>query len=306
MNNGNHMNVEEVEEVEEVKEESIAQRVKARSDRRTVVIPRVEEVLGKVMRFLKENPLFIGHTVQITRHELLPNGYSFVLSLNDDTYVKLFLEYEHFHYPVKNGRIGEKGEEIDAVSASVPSVYSSLGKGTGLFLLHLAMAIAVASGAVQIQLDNDADEPVRAVQGIYQLFSADLRSTNLRFVTEESKMKQAERVHVVGRNSLEMIHNVVVDKVAKEVSAGGGGIWRTDAVENVHRLFRQNSPAWSGGSRSRSGSSKRKKTVRWGKGKGKGKGTRKSKGKERNEKGQRNEKGLRRSAGLKRTRLFFL
>lgn len=93
----NHMNVEEVEEVEEEKEEkeeSIAQRVKARSDRRTLVVRRVEEVLGRVIRFLNENPLFIGHTVQVTRHEILSNGYFFDLSLNKDTYVRLFIRYE--------------------------------------------------------------------------------------------------------------------------------------------------------------------------------------------------------------------
>jgi hypothetical protein len=218
---------------------------------------RVEAVRDWMLSFLNKNPLFLHHTVTVASSEPSRMGYGLTFQLEEDTYVSLHFFQHTILLPVADDRKKEKRfEEVFSLSAEIPSVFSSLGHGTGFFLLHLIMALAVAVGASEIKLDNATNEPVRAVRGIYRLFEANTRLDSkgyVRRMTQANKNRHAERVHYVREDSMDRIHKALFQNVVREVEkeqerGEEERVWREDAPETIHLLFRRLKQHVGGGS----------------------------------------------------------
>lgn len=249
-------------------DDSIASRVKSRAIRSMVFYKEVEQALHRVMTYLNSHPLFRHHKVLLQEHYPTKMGYGIELGLNEDTYVSLSFYRTTINYPINNANTREEYEERYSISAEIPSVYSSVGRGTGFFLFHLAMVVAILSGAVEIKIDNCTDKPERAIQGIYQLCEPDPRTDtmmSLRMMTQNQKNKLEERVHYVGKDSLQEIERVLVRKVGNEIEKEADAmdvdddkkVWREDAVDTIRGLFRELSRGkqWIGGRAGKSGKS---------------------------------------------------
>ncbi len=252
-------------------DESIASRVKGRSIRRMTFYGDVERVVRNMMEYLDSHPLFRHHTIRLQKQYPTEMGYGIELGLNEETYARLFFYRVTVPYPVNNASVREEYMETYGLSAEIPSVYSSVGRGTGFFLLHLAMMVAILSGAMEIKLDNDVDDPARAVRGIYQLFEPDPRSDtirSLRQMTPEQRNTMAERVHYVGKDSMREIERILVQKVGDEIKKEEGReeaekVWREDAVGVIRGLFRVVSGVrWRGGRGRKSRKRVYRKSVR--------------------------------------------
>lgn len=209
------------------------------------VADKVGAVRDWLLDFLATHPVFVkgvGHKSERTREGL---GIQLRLEGAENTYANAFYVWD---------------AEKESMTVTITMVESGLGQSTGFFLFHLHLLLAVLAGATEITLDNDTDDPVRARQGIYQLFETNDRGMNEEersWMTEENWLKKPEMVHLVKRTSLGRIQRVLLERVkalAEKVLAERGGVWRADAEANLRLLFRkarQRFDVYSGGQRSK-------------------------------------------------------
>lgn len=135
---------------------------------------RIQSLIQKIELFrsplsleLKIIPSMPGairlNTNAVERGNIVPEYLGFVYYLNDDTYSRIVIERE---------------EDTNDLIASIPSVYSNLGRGTGTFLFYLSILLASKTGIKYITIDNDTEYPIRAAKGIYRWFEPNHRNLN--------------------------------------------------------------------------------------------------------------------------------
>lgn len=203
------------------------------------VAKTVEAIRDWLLEFLTAHPIFVKHQVS-HRSEPTDEGVGIQLLLEQGTYANAFYRWD---------------AEKESIATIITMVESGIGQSTGFFLFHLHLLIAVLAGASEITLDNDTNDPVRARQGIYQLFKVNDREMNedeRSWMTEENWLKKPEMVHVVDRSSLGRIQRVLLERITAVSATGNGGIWRKNAADSVRLLFRkarQRFNVYSGGQR---------------------------------------------------------
>ena len=267
---------------------TIGSRIGALSFHRRGGFARIQRVIGVVSQFLEERPVFRVYPVYVGEQGMDKSGEGYGLRLNlvQQTYVRLHFYYEEVSLPANHEEVHLKYTTRRGLSAEIPSLYSSIGRGTGFFLLHVAMLIAIASGALDITLDNDTDEPLRAARGVYRLFEHDPRVGDPQYyrgMSREERNQYAERVHYVGDKSMGAVKEALLERVRAEIKKEEGmeeanRVWREDAVETIAGLFEEvkgrmgrAGTTFMGGGRRRA-STRRKARGKGGKGGKSGKG----------------------------------
>lgn len=216
------------------------------------VADTVETVRDWLLEFLTAHPIFVKHQVS-HRSEPTDEGVGIQLLLEEDTYANAFYRWD---------------AEKESMATIITMVESGIGHATGFFLFHLQLLIAVLAGASEITLDNDTNDPVRARQGIYQLFKTNDREMSEQersWMTEENWLKKPEMVLVVDRSSLGRIQRILLERIAVASTAGNGGVWQKNATDVLRLLFRkarQRFNVYSGGQRRRREKERAKKTYR--------------------------------------------